>query len=122
MFLYEMWTATSRPAAMAAPPRGERLRMGFPHGQQMTTTLVSGLRMTGIIEPMVSTDWFEAYVTQLLVPDLKPNDVATMDNLSAHKRASVRERIEAAGATSRFLPPYSPTSIPSRRRPPSSKP
>jgi transposase len=31
-----------------------------------------------------------------------------MDNLSGHKRASVRERIEAAGATLRFLPPYSP--------------
>jgi transposase len=31
-----------------------------------------------------------------------------MDNLSSHKRASVRERIEAAGATLRFLPPYSP--------------
>ena len=27
---------------------------------------------------------------------------------SSHKRASVRERIEAAGATLRFLPPYSP--------------
>jgi transposase len=31
-----------------------------------------------------------------------------MDNLSSHKRASVREKIEATGATLRFLPPYSP--------------
>ena len=31
-----------------------------------------------------------------------------MDNLSSHKRASVRELIEAVGATLRFLPPYSP--------------
>ncbi|KDM68307.1 putative transposase [Acidiphilium sp. JA12-A1] len=31
-----------------------------------------------------------------------------MDNLSSHKRDAVRERIEAAGATLRFLPPYSP--------------
>lgn len=31
-----------------------------------------------------------------------------MDNLSSHKRASVRERIEAAGASLRFLPPYRP--------------
>lgn len=30
-----------------------------------------------------------------------------MENLSSHKRASVRELIEAAGATLRFLPPYS---------------
>ena len=34
--------------------------------------------------------------------------VVIMDNLSSHKRASVCERIEAAGAKLRFLPPYSP--------------
>ena len=31
-----------------------------------------------------------------------------MDNLSSHKRAAGRERIEAAGASLLFLPPYSP--------------
>ena len=31
-----------------------------------------------------------------------------MDNLSSHKRGAVRERIEAAGASLVFLPPYSP--------------
>jgi hypothetical protein len=31
--------------------------------------------------------------------------VVIMNNLSSHKRASVRERIEAASATLRFLPP-----------------
>ena len=93
--------------------RGERLRMGVPHGHRKTTTLVAGLRMTGMVAPMVldgpaGGDWFEAYVTQVLVPDLRPGDVVIMDNLSSHKRASVRELIEAAGATLRFLPTYSP--------------
>ena len=31
-----------------------------------------------------------------------------MDNLSSHKRASVRARIAARGARLAFLPPYSP--------------
>ena len=31
-----------------------------------------------------------------------------MDNLSPHKASCVREAIEAAGATLRYLPPYSP--------------
>ena len=31
-----------------------------------------------------------------------------MDNLSSHKRTSVRELIEEVGATLVFLPPYSP--------------
>lgn len=37
-----------------------------------------------------------------------PTSSAGLDNLSSHKRAAVREKIEAAGATLRFLPPYSP--------------
>ncbi len=31
-----------------------------------------------------------------------------MDNLPAHKGTDVRRAIEAAGATLRYLPPYSP--------------
>ena len=93
--------------------RGERLRMGYPHGHRKTTTLVAGLRMTGMVAPMVldgpiNGDWFEAYVGQVLVPDLRPGDVVIMDNLSSHKRDSVRVLIEAAGARLMFLPPYSP--------------
>ena len=42
------------------------------------------------------------------MPELRPSDVVIMDNLSSHKRVSVRERIEAAGTTLRFLPPCSP--------------
>jgi len=87
--------------------------MGFPHGHRKTTTLVAGLRLTGMIAPMVldgpiNGDCFEAYVAQVLVPELRSGDVVIMDNLSSHKRSAVRERIEKAGATLRFLPPYSP--------------
>ena len=93
--------------------KGERLRMGFPHGHRKTTTLLAGLRSTGMVAPMVldgpvNGEWFEAYVAQVLVPELKLGDIVVMDNLSSHKRAAVRERIEAAGANLLFLPPYSP--------------
>ena len=113
MFIDETWTATNMTRSHGRAPRGERLRMGFPHGHRKTTTLVAGLRMSGMVAPMVldgpiNGDWFEAYVSQVLVPELKPGDVVIMDNLSSHKRASVCDLIEAAGATLRFLPPYSP--------------
>ena len=49
-----------------------------------------------------------AYVEQVLVPTLKRGDVVIMDNLRAHKIASVREAIEAVGAKLLFIPPYSP--------------
>jgi transposase len=101
--------------------KGERLRMGFPHGHRKTTTLVAGLRMSGMVAPMVldgpiNGDWFEAYVTSVLVPELKPGDIVVMDNLSSHKRVAIREKIEAAGATLRFLPPYSPDFNPIEKR------
>jgi hypothetical protein len=86
---------------------------GCRWASRTTTTLVAGLRMTGMVAPMVlvapiNGDWFEAYVTQVLIPELHPGDIVIMDNLSSHKRAAVREKLEAAGATLRFLPPCSP--------------
>lgn len=113
VFIDETWTATNMTRSHGRCRRGERLRMGWPHGHRKTTTLVAGLRRTGMVAPMVmdgpiNGDWFETYVGQLLVPTLAPGDVVIMDNLSSHKRRSVREMIEAAGAELRFLPPYSP--------------
>ncbi len=53
--------------------RGERLRMGFPHGHRKTITLAAGLRMSGMVAPMVldgpiSGDWFEAYAARCSCP------------------------------------------------------
>ena len=44
----------------------------------------------------------------VFVPNLGPGDIVVMDNLSSHKGPRVRALIEAAGATLRYLPPYSP--------------
>jgi len=107
--------------------RGERLRSGIPRGHWKTTTLVAGLRLTGLMAPFVldgpmNRSVFLAYVTQVLAPELKPGDVVILDNLPAHKGSRVREAIEAAGASVLYLPPYSPDFSPSRTRSPSSKP
>lgn len=69
--------------------------MGFPHGHRKTTTLVAGLRNTGMVAPLVidgpiNGEWFEAYVAQVLVPTLKPGDIVILDNLSSHKRPAAR--------------------------------
>ena len=87
--------------------------MGFPDGHHKTTTLVAVLRMTGMIAPMVldgpiKGDWFEAFVTKVLVTELRPGDIAIMNNLSSHKRTALKEKIQPASASLRFLPPYSP--------------
>ena len=94
-------------------PKGQRLRVGIPRGHWKTTTFVAGLRLTGLTAPFVldgpmNRSAFLAYVSRVLVPELKPGDVVILDNLPAHKGRRVREAIEAAGASLCYLPPYSP--------------
>ena len=94
-------------------PRGKRLRVGIPRGHWKTTTFVAGLRLTGMMAPFVldgpmNRSAFLAYVRQVLAPELKRGDVVILDNLPAHKGSSVREAIEAAGASLLYLPAYSP--------------
>ena len=97
----------------ARAPRGERLRVGGPHGPWKTTTFVAGLRRDGLVAPWVidgaiNREAFETYVEKVLVPELRRDDVVIMDNLSSHKGAKVRAMIEAAGAQLLYLPSYSP--------------
>src|SRR3954469_8079732 len=94
-------------------PRGERLVDAAPFGHWKTTTVVAGLRASGIIAPFVvdgpmTGAVFRAYVEQVLAPALEPGDVVAMDNLSTHKVAGVQEAIRAAGASVLYLPSYSP--------------
>lgn len=94
-------------------PRGQRLRAAIPHGHWKTTTFVAGLRTSGMVAPMVldgpiNSVAFQAYVDQVLVPELRPGDIVVMDNLGSHKGAGVRQAIEAVGASLLYLPPYSP--------------
>jgi transposase len=113
VFIDETGASTKMARRHGRTPRGERLKASVPHGHWMTTTFVGGLRLSGMTAPMVldgpmTGDWFLAYVQQILVPTLRRGDIVILDNLSAHKRADVRQAIEAAGASLRFLPPYSP--------------
>ena len=93
--------------------RGQRLRVGTPHGHWKTTTFVAGLTTRGMIAPFVldgpiNRHAFETYVEKVLVAELRPGDIVIMDNLSSHKGPRVRETIEAARARLLYLPPYSP--------------
>jgi transposase len=92
---------------------GERLVEKVPHGHWKTTTLIAALGITGIccstvVDGAVNGDVFEAFVEQVLVPQLRAGDLVVMDNLSSHKRIRTRQLIEAVGAEVLFLPPYSP--------------
>src|SRR6476660_5490634 len=113
VFIDETWASTNMARRYGWAPKGERLRAGVPHGRWKTTTFVAALRLSGRVAPMVldgpiNGPAFQAYVEQVLVPELKRGDIVVMDNLGSHNGASVRASIEAAGAKLLFLPPYSP--------------
>ncbi len=69
---------------------------------------LEGLTAPGVFNGSIDTDTFVAYVDQILAPTLRPGDVVVFDNLAVHKQPAIRAAIEAAGASLRFLPPYSP--------------
>jgi transposase len=113
VFLDETWATTNMARRYGRSPSGTRLVMPVPHGHWQTTTFVAGLRADGLVAPLVvdgaiNGELFEAYVRQQLVPTLRAGDVVVMDNLACHKRAGVREAIEAVGGRVLYLPPYSP--------------
>lgn len=93
--------------------RGERLVDKTPHGHWSTTTLIGalgiqGVRCSTVVEGPVNSEIFQAFVDQVLCPQLREGDIVVMDNLSSHKGAGIRRSIEQANATLVYLPPYSP--------------
>jgi transposase len=113
VFVDETWASTKMARTHGRARRGERLRAAIPHAPWKTTTFVAGLRSTSMVAPMVldgpiNGAAFQAYVEQVLVPELQPGDTVILDNLGSHKGPAVRTAIEAAGARLLYLPPYSP--------------
>jgi transposase len=113
VFIDETWASTNMAPLRGWAPKGERLRVGIPHGHWKRTTFIAGLRLTGLTAPMVldgsiNGTSFLDWVRRVLVPTLSPGDTVVADNLTSHKGDEARKAIEAAGATIRFLPAYSP--------------
>jgi transposase len=113
VFIDETGASTEMARLYGCSPYGRGCVAALPHGHWKTTTFVGALRATGMTGPMIHDGpmdglAFEAYVAQVLVPTLKPDDIVVMDNLAAHKRAEIAIAIEAAGARPLYLPPYSP--------------
>lgn len=113
VFIDETAVSTNMVRLRGRAPRGVRLIGRVPLGNWETITFVAALRHNKLTAPMVlegamTGEMFRAYVEQCLGPVLKRGDVVVLDNFAAHKVAGVREAIEKAGATLRYLPKYSP--------------
>ena len=113
VFIDETAATTAMTRSSGWGPRGERLVDAAPAGHWKTTTVVAGLRASGIIAPFVLSgpmtgEAFRAYVEQVLAPELEQGDAVVMDNLSTHKVPGVEEAIRAVGASVLYLRPTRP--------------
>ena len=113
VFIDETWASTNMAPTRGRSLRGRRCLGHVPYGHYKTTTFVCALRQAGLAAPLVldgpiNGESFLAWTEQFLAPELKAGDIVVMDNLGSHKVAGVQEAIEAAGASLRYLPPYSP--------------
>jgi len=69
---------------------------------------LDGFRGFMTVDSGTGIDVFEAFVDQVLGPNLRDGDIVVMDNLSAHKHRPTIRRLEQYGAQVLFTPPYSP--------------
>jgi transposase len=111
VFVDETGTNTAMTRTYGRAPRGERV-VGTVPGQWTTVTLISALRLSGVVAPLAfegatDTPTFQTYVEQALAPQLRPGDVVIWDNLKPHQDAQVKRVIEQAGAELVPMPPYS---------------
>lgn len=116
VFLDETGITTQMTRLHARAAAGARACGPVPCGHWHRLTLLGALSLDGMIAAMTieaatSAVVFLAYVQQVLIPALlrlKPHAVIVMDNLSAHRAATVIKALTKAGFEIRFLPRYSP--------------
>jgi transposase len=113
VFIDEARAKTSMAPLRGWAARGQRLIGRAPFGHWNTMTFVAALRHDGIVAPWVidgpiNGESFRTWVEQVLVPELRPDDIVVMDNLGSHKAPAIRQAIRAAGAKLFYLPACSP--------------
>ena len=111
------WREAGRPAGSSPTrwraPRGQRACGQAPCNRGRNTTLLAAMTQDGLLASMTvegaaNAAVFLTYLDKVLRPALRPGQVVVLDNLSVHKNAAMRQRVEAAGCRLLFLPTYSP--------------
>jgi transposase len=116
VFVDECGANTAMTRSHGRARAGQRVYADTP-GHWESITLTCGMRLAGAIAGLAfpgatNTSTFETYVEDVLVPELRPDDVVIWDNLKPHKSEEAIEAVEAAGADVVPLPPYSPDLTP----------
>jgi len=116
VFVDEMGATTAMARPYGRAPKGERVYGSVP-GQWQSMTLISGMRLGGVVAPWAfpgatDTAGFQTYAEAVLAPELRAGDVVIWDNLKPPKDEGVIEAVEQVGARVLPAPPWSPDRAP----------
>ncbi len=94
-------------------PKGKQVYEAVPGRKFERCSIVAGKCGKEILAPFgyygtCNSELFLKWVKEMLVPNLKKNQIVIMDNASIHKSPKIREAIEEAGCSLVYQPPYSP--------------
>lgn len=97
----------------ARSKKGERAVGKVPRRRDSNLSLIAAMSAQGmgaemVLEGAVDGEAFEAWVEQVLLPWLQPDQVVIWDNVAPHRRPSVQSLVESVGCRVIFLPGYSP--------------
>lgn len=92
---------------------GERCVTDIPGKREARTSIIAGLNQGHSVAPMMfkgycNTEVVKTWVEEMLIPELKPDQIIIWDNASFHQSPEFKKLIESAGCTLLHLPTYSP--------------
>lgn len=112
VFVDESGITTAMTRAYGRAPKGQRVVGSVPYNYGQTVTVLGGLGWRGVVgmrsvDAPTDTDVFLTFLTRVLLPQLRHNDIVALDQLGPHRVHEVQQKVRQAGAGLLFLPPYS---------------
>ena len=113
VFLDEMGVKLGLTRTHARSSTGSRVYDLKPFYRGAKVTVIGAISLKKVVALMtldgsMDGDAFKIFIEKFLVPQLWSGAVVVMDNLPAHKMASIEPLIKAVGAKVLHLSPYSP--------------
>ncbi|MFL9453304.1 MULTISPECIES: IS630 family transposase [Nostocales] len=113
VFLDETGVILGLARTHARSQKGTRVYEMKPFYRGAKVTVIGAISLKKVVALMTINNSmdslaFEGFIEKFLLPQLWPGAVVVMDNLPAHKLASIEPMIESVGAKVLCLSPYSP--------------
>lgn len=113
VFLDEMGVLLGLTRTHARSQRGTRVYDLKPFYRGAKITVIGSVSLKEVLAVMtlngsMDSNAFEVFIKECLLPKLWSGAVVVMDNVPAHKKASIERLIQSVGASVLNLSPYSP--------------